>query len=50
MNTANWVPDEFMRRVFADEDWYLMSPDEVSDLHDLYGKAFSERYTFYTIS
>ena len=47
MNTANWVPDEFMRRVFADEDWYLMSPDEVGDLHDLYGKAFSERYTFY---
>ena len=47
MNTANWVPDEFMRRVFADEDWYLMSPDEVGDLHDLYGKAFSERYAFY---
>lgn len=47
MNTANWVPDEFMRRVFADEPWYLMSPDEVGDLHDLYGKAFAERYQVY---
>lgn len=47
MNTANWVPDEFMRRVFANEDWYLMSPDEVGDLHDLYGQAFAKRYAFY---
>lgn len=47
MNTANWVPDEFMRRVAMDEPWYLMSPDEVGDLHDLYGKAFAVRYAEY---
>ncbi|MFC7342815.1 ribonucleoside-diphosphate reductase subunit alpha [Saccharopolyspora griseoalba] len=44
MNTANWVPDEFLRRVEADEQWTLFSPDEVPDLHDLYGRAFAERY------
>lgn len=47
MNTANWVPDEFLRRVEADEDWTLFSPDEVPDLHDLYGNAFAERYRAY---
>ncbi|WP_235884154.1 ribonucleoside-diphosphate reductase subunit alpha [Saccharopolyspora elongata] len=47
MNTANWVPDEFLRRVEADEQWTLFSPDETSDLHDLYGKAFAERYRAY---
>ncbi|WP_298183077.1 ribonucleoside-diphosphate reductase subunit alpha [Saccharomonospora sp.] len=47
MNTANWVPDEFLRRVEADEDWTLFSPDEVPDLHDLYGTAFAERYRAY---
>jgi ribonucleoside-diphosphate reductase alpha chain len=47
MNTANWVPDLFMERVEADGTWTLFSPDEVSDLHDLYGAAFAERYTFY---
>jgi ribonucleoside-diphosphate reductase alpha chain len=44
MNTANWVPDEFMRRVRADGEWTLFSPDEVSDLHDLHGAAFAEAY------
>jgi ribonucleoside-diphosphate reductase alpha chain len=44
MNTANWVPDLFMQRVEADGDWTLFSPDETPDLHDLYGKAFAERY------
>ncbi|WP_199433093.1 ribonucleoside-diphosphate reductase subunit alpha [Qaidamihabitans albus] len=47
MNTANWVPDEFMRRVEADGSWTLFSPDEVPDLHDLYGTAFAERYREY---
>ncbi|MCG8917693.1 ribonucleoside-diphosphate reductase subunit alpha [Actinokineospora sp. PR83] len=47
MNTANWVPDEFLRRVEADATWTLFSPDEVPDLHDLYGLAFAERYRAY---
>ncbi|RRO14345.1 ribonucleoside-diphosphate reductase subunit alpha [Saccharopolyspora rhizosphaerae] len=47
MNTANWVPDEFLRRVEADEQWTLFSPDETPDLHDLYGVAFAERYRAY---
>ncbi|SDP67419.1 ribonucleoside-diphosphate reductase alpha chain [Actinopolyspora xinjiangensis] len=47
MNTANWVPDEFLRRVEADESWTLFSPDEVGDLHELYGAAFAERYREY---
>jgi ribonucleoside-diphosphate reductase alpha chain len=47
MNTANWVPDLFMQRVEEDGNWTLFSPDEVPDLHDLYGNAFSERYAFY---
>jgi ribonucleoside-diphosphate reductase alpha chain len=47
MNTANWVPDLFLERVEADGPWTLFSPDEAPDLHDLYGKAFAERYTFY---
>jgi ribonucleoside-diphosphate reductase alpha chain len=47
MNTANWVPDLFLERVEADGPWILFSPDEATDLHDLYGKAFAERYTFY---
>ncbi len=47
MNTANWVPDLFMQRVEADAEWTLFSPDEVPDLHDLYGKPFAERYAYY---
>ena len=47
MNTANWVPDLFMQRVEADGQWTLFSPDEVPDLHDLYGTAFAERYAAY---
>ena len=41
MNTANWVPDLFMERVEKDGSWTLFSPDEVPDLHDLYGQAFA---------
>ncbi len=47
MHTANWIPDLFMKRVMNKEDWTLFSPDETPDLHDLYGKAFEERYTYY---
>ncbi|MGD9803349.1 MAG: ribonucleoside-diphosphate reductase subunit alpha [Hyphomicrobiaceae bacterium] len=47
MNTANWVPDLFMQRVAEDSHWTLFSPDEVPDLHDLYGAAFNERYRQY---
>lgn len=44
MNTANWVPDLFMRRVFANEEWTLFSPNDVPHLHDLYGKEFDTAY------
>jgi ribonucleoside-diphosphate reductase alpha chain len=47
MNTANWVPDLFIERVEAGADWTLFSPDEVPDLHDLYGPAFKTAYEAY---
>ena len=47
MNTALWIPDLFMKRVYAQEDWTLFSPDEVPDLHDSYGKAFEALYIEY---
>jgi ribonucleoside-diphosphate reductase alpha chain len=47
MNTANWIPDLFMRRVAEDGDWTLFSPDEVPELHDLHGRAFEEAYCRY---
>ncbi|MWV63556.1 ribonucleoside-diphosphate reductase subunit alpha [Halorubrum sp. JWXQ-INN 858] len=47
MNTAAWVPDLFMKRVAADAEWTLFSPDEVPDLHGTYGAAFEERYEAY---
>lgn len=47
MNTANWIPDLFMKRVSEDEHWTLFSPDETSDLHELYGQAFEQRYLEY---
>ena len=40
MNTANWIPDLFMKRVFEDGTWTLFSPSDVPELHDLYGLAF----------
>jgi ribonucleoside-diphosphate reductase alpha chain len=46
-NTAVWISDEFMKRVQNDDDWYLFDPLEVTDLNELYGKAFSDRYNFY---
>ncbi|MGR8935175.1 MAG: ribonucleoside-diphosphate reductase subunit alpha [Gammaproteobacteria bacterium] len=47
MNTANWIPDLFMKRVAEEGQWTLFSPDEVIDLHDLYGDAFDAAYTAY---
>ena len=47
MNTANWVPDLFMKRVFEDGEWTLFSPANCPDLHDLYGQAFEQRYEAY---
>ncbi len=47
MNTANWIPDLFMKRVFEDGDWTLFSPNNVPDLHDLHGRAFEEAYCEY---
>ena len=47
MNTANWVPDLFMKRVFEDGEWTLFSPATCPDLHDLYGRAFETRYEEY---
>ncbi|RAR60886.1 MULTISPECIES: ribonucleoside-diphosphate reductase subunit alpha [Halomonadaceae] len=47
MNTANWVPDLFMKRVFDDQEWTLFSPATCPDLHDLYGAAFEKRYQEY---
>ncbi len=46
-NTAVWISDEFMKRVQNDDDWYLFDPLEVSDLNELYGKAFSAKYNEY---
>ncbi len=47
MNTANWIPDLFMKRVMEGGDWTLFSPSDCPDLHDKTGKAFEEAYTRY---
>ncbi|MCF7918155.1 ribonucleoside-diphosphate reductase subunit alpha [Candidatus Gracilibacteria bacterium] len=47
MNTASWIPDLFMKRVLSDQPWSLFSPDEVPELHDLYGKTFEKKYLAY---
>ena len=47
MNTANWIPDLFMKRVIADEEWTLFSPSTCPDLHDLFGQAFERAYVAY---
>jgi ribonucleoside-diphosphate reductase alpha chain len=47
MNTANWIPDLFMKRVETDGEWTLFNPSDVPDLHELYGKKFEERYLHY---
>ena len=47
MSTANWIPDLFMKRVKENLSWTLFSPNNVPDLHDLYGQAFEKRYVEY---
>ena len=47
LNTAVWIPDLFMKRLQDDGEWSLFSPSDVPDLHDLYGRAFEERYAEY---
>ncbi|MFT5534626.1 MAG: ribonucleoside-diphosphate reductase alpha chain [Burkholderiaceae bacterium] len=47
MNTANWIPDLFMKRVMEKGSWMLFSPSEVPDLHDKVGRAFEAAYTGY---
>ncbi|MDD5613125.1 MAG: ribonucleoside-diphosphate reductase subunit alpha, partial [Gallionella sp.] len=47
MNTCNWIPDLFMRRVMEGGNWTLFSPSDVPDLHDLFGKDFEEAYVGY---
>ncbi len=47
MNTANWIPDLFMRRVMEKGTWTLFSPSDVPDLHDLFGLAFEKAYVAY---
>ncbi len=47
MHTANWIPDLFMKRVEANAEWTLFSPEIVPDLHELVGQAFEERYEHY---
>ena len=44
MNTALWIPDLFMKRVFEEGEWTLFSPNDVSELHDCYGKKFETAY------
>ncbi|WP_416186476.1 ribonucleoside-diphosphate reductase subunit alpha [Herbaspirillum sp. RTI4] len=47
MNTANWIPDLFMKRVMEKGQWTLFSPSDTPDLHDKFGKAFEEAYVGY---
>ncbi|AMC35290.1 ribonucleoside-diphosphate reductase subunit alpha [Janthinobacterium sp. B9-8] len=47
MNTANWIPDLFMKRVMQGADWTLFSPSEAPDLHDKFGKDFEKAYVAY---
>ena len=47
MNTANWIPDLFMKRVMENGEWTLFSPSDVIDLHDKFGKAFEQAYLGY---
>jgi ribonucleoside-diphosphate reductase alpha chain len=47
MNTANWIPDLFMKRVMENAEWTLFSPSDARELHDRFGKAFEEAYLRY---
>ncbi|PCI18807.1 ribonucleoside-diphosphate reductase subunit alpha [Candidatus Wolfebacteria bacterium] len=47
INTSNWIPDLFMKRVIEDGEWTLFSPEEVPELHHIYGKEFEDTYIAY---
>ncbi len=47
MNTANWIPDLFMKRVAKQEKWTLFSPTDTPDLHDAFGEDFEKKYLSY---
>ncbi|MDQ3060964.1 MAG: ribonucleoside-diphosphate reductase subunit alpha [Pseudomonadota bacterium] len=47
MNTSNWIPDLFMRRVMEKGSWTLFSPSDTPDLHDKFGKEFEKAYVAY---
>ena len=47
MHTASWIPDLFMKRVKENGNWTLLSPNEASDLHHIYGQEFETRYKAY---
>jgi ribonucleoside-diphosphate reductase alpha chain len=47
MDTSNWIPDLFMKRVREDGEWTLFSPEETPDLHHIYGKRFDKKYVQY---
>ena len=47
MNTANWIPDLFLQQVEKDESWYLFSPNETPELHEIYGEEFEQKYWEY---
>jgi ribonucleoside-diphosphate reductase alpha chain len=47
LNTANWIPDLFMKRMEARQDWTLFRANETPDLHELYGRKFEDRYVHY---
>ncbi|OGO94587.1 MAG: ribonucleotide-diphosphate reductase subunit alpha [Coxiella sp. RIFCSPHIGHO2_12_FULL_42_15] len=47
MNTANWIPDLFMKRVFENEPWTLFSPNDVPELHETFGESFEKHYLAY---
>ena len=49
MNTANWIPDLFMKRVYLDQQWTLFTPSDVPDLHGLFGKDFEKAYEDYEL-
>ena len=47
MNTSNWIPDLFLKQVETDGDWYLFSPNETPELHEIYGEDFERKYWEY---
>jgi ribonucleoside-diphosphate reductase alpha chain len=47
LNTAAWIPDIFIRKVKADEEWYMFNPSECKELHELHGENFDKKYTNY---